>query len=110
MIVITIIGFLASLLTLFAVWGNISGMYFNWRYFKDGGVRTTFQSGAYEIKSGDLDGKIIYRSSDNPKDYIRYREMGKIELMEWIPPFRKWAKRHWSDDIRTPQYPIKLLS
>ena len=107
--IISIIGLAASLVTLFAVWGNISSIYFNWKTFRKGGIRTTFMSGAYTIQKGDLDGQQIYQSSDNPKDYIRYREIGKIEHIEDIPPFLKWNKSHWSDDIRTPNYPIRLL-
>lgn len=107
--IITIIGLIASIITLIAVSGNIAGMFHNWRHFRKGGVRTTFLSGAYVIQSGNLDGRVIYKSSDNPKDYIRYREMDKLEQIEDIPPFLKWTKRHWSDDIRVPQYPLRLL-
>lgn len=109
MLVITIIGLVASLITLLAVWGNISAMYFNWKNFRKGGIRITYFSSAYIIKSGDLDGKVIYKSSDNPKDYIVYREMDKIEHYEKIAPFLKWNVKHWIDDIRTPQYPLGLL-
>lgn len=109
MIVITIISILASLMTLLAVWGNISAMHFNWKHFRKGGFRITHLSGAYIIKSGDLDGKVIYKSSDNPNDYILYREKGKIEQYEKIAPFLKWNVKHWVDDIRTPQYPLRLL-
>lgn len=109
MLLITIIGLLASLITLFAVWGRISAMYFNWSNFSKGGIRITFMSGAYIIKKGDLDGQQIYHSSDRREDYIIYREQGKIELYEEIPPFLKWKVSHWGDDIRMPQYPIRLL-
>lgn len=109
MLLITIIGLLASLITLFAVWGRISAMYFNWSNFSKGGIRITFMSGAYIIKKGDLDGQQIYLSSDRQEDYIIYREQGKIELYEEIPPFLKWKVSHWGDDIRMPQYPIRLL-
>lgn len=109
MSLITIIGLLASLITLFAVWGRISAMYFNWCNFKQGGIRIIFTSGAYIIKKGDLDGQLIYKSSDRKEDYIIYREQGKIEQYEEIPPFFKWRVSHWGDDIRTPLYPIRLL-
>jgi len=109
MLLITVIGLLASLITLFAVWGRISAMYFNWSNFSKGGIRITFMSGAYIIKRGDLDGQQIYQSSDRQEDYIRYREQGKIEQYEEIPPFLKWKVSHWGDDIRMPQYPIRLL-
>ena len=109
MLVITIIGLVASLITLLAVWGNISAMYYNWKHFRKGGNRITYQSGAYKIISGDLNGKLLYKSSNNPEDYVVYREMGKIEHYEEIPPFFKWNVRHWVDDIRTPQYPLRLL-
>ena len=59
--------------------------------------------------SGDLNGMVIYQSSKNKEDYIVYREMGKIEHYEDIPRFFKWNMSHWSDDIRTPQYPLSLL-
>ena len=39
MLLITVIGLLASLITLFAVWGRISAMYFNWRNFRQLGDR-----------------------------------------------------------------------
>lgn len=109
MLIITIIGFVASLITLLAVWGNISAMYFNWKYFRKGGIRITYFSGAYKIRSGGLDGEVLYKSSDNPNDYILYRETGKIEHYEEIAPFPKWRVKHWFDDIRTPQYPLRLL-
>lgn len=109
MSLINIISLLASFITLLAVWGRISAMYFNWINFRKGGIRITFVSGAYKIKKGDLNGKQIYQSSDRKEDYIRYREQGKIEYYEEIPPFLKWRMSHWSDDIRIPQYPIKLL-
>jgi len=67
-------------------------------------------SNAYIIKSGDLDGKVIYQSSKSKEDYVMYREKGKIEVYEDIPRFFKWNKSHWSDDIRVPQYPLNLLS
>ena len=109
MLIITIIGLVASLITLLAVWGNISAMYFNWKNFRKGGIRITYISGAYIIKSGDLDGKLLYKSSDNSEDYKVCREMGKIEHYEDIAPFCKWNVKHWVDDIRTPQYPLRLL-
>ena len=109
MLLITVIGLLASLITLFAVWGRISAMYFNCCSFRKGGIRITFMSGAYIIKKGDLDGQKIYQSSDRKEDYIKYREQGKIEHYEEIPPFLKWRVSHWGDDIRMPQYPIRLL-
>ena len=77
--------------------------------FSGGGIRITFMSGAYIIKKGDLDGQKIYQSSDRKEDYIKYREQGKIEHYEEIPPFLKWRVSHWGDDIRIPQYPIRLL-
>ena len=109
MLLITIIGLLASLITLFTVWGKISAIYFNWSNFRKGGIRITFMSGAYIIKKGDLDGQQIYQSSDRQEGYIRYQEQGRIEHYEEIPPFSKWRVSHWGDDIRTPQYPIRLL-
>ena len=53
MLLITVIGLLASLITLFAVWGRISAMYFNWSNFSKGGIRITFMSGAYIMNHGD---------------------------------------------------------
>lgn len=106
---ISIIGLIASLITLIAVSGNISAMYFNCKHFRKGGTRITYLSGAYKIISGDLDGKLLYKSSDNSEDYKVCREMGKIEHYEEIPPFFKWNVIHWVDDIRTPKYPLRLL-
>lgn len=107
--IITIIGLIASLVTLFAVWGNVCAMYYNFKHFRNGGWRTTYVSGAYIIKSGDLDGKVIYKSSKNHEDYKVYREKGMIEQREQIPPFFNWSMQHWGDDIRERQYPIDLL-
>lgn len=109
MLLITIIGLLASLITLFAVWGKISAIYFNWSNFRKGGTRIMFMSGAYIKKKGDLDGQQIYKFSERQEDYIRYREQGRIEHYEEIPPFLEWRVSHWGDDIRMPQYPIRLL-
>jgi hypothetical protein len=109
MSLISIIKLLASLITLFAVWGRISAMYFNWNYFMKDGLRITFMPGAYIIKKGDLDGLQIYQSSDRQEDNIRYIEKGKIEHYEEKPPFFKWRVSLWSDDIRMPHYPIWLL-
>ena len=67
-------------------------------------------SNAYIIKSGDLDGKVIYQSSKSKEDYVMYREKGMIEHYEKIPKFIKWNMAHWADDIRAAQYPLNLLS
>ena len=107
---ITIISLLASIITLLAVWGRISSICENWWVYRKGGVRTTYMSGAYIIRKGFLDGELIYKSSDNKEDYIQYRGNGMIEHIEEIPPFRKWKISHWNDDIRVPNYSIRLLT
>lgn len=104
-----IVGLIASLITILALWSNIASMWFNWRHYKNGGVRITYRSGAYIIKSGNLDGKILFQSSKNNEDYKVYREMGMIETYEDIPKFYKWNMAHWADDIRVPNYPLQLL-
>ena len=105
----TIIGFIVNLAALVALWSNLAAIWYNLKHFRKGGIRITYMSNAYIIKSGNLDGDIIYQSSKNKEDYIVYREMGKIEHYEDIPRFFKWNMSHWSDDIRTPHYPLSLL-
>ena len=107
-LIITIISLLASLVTLFAVFGNISIFYYNYKHFKKGGTRVTFISSAYQIHSGFMQ-KLVYKSSDNMEDYTRYRGDGKLEQYEDIKPFCKWSWAHRFDDIRVPNYPIRLL-
>lgn len=109
MYILSIISLIASLVTLLAVSGNIVAIYSNWKNFRNGGIRITYYSGAYLIKKGNLNGGKVYSSSDNPHDYLLYREIGKIEQYEDIPKFFSWKMMHWSDDIRMPQYPIRLL-
>lgn len=105
----TIIGFIVNVAALVALWSNLAAIWYNIKHFRKGGIRITYMSNAYIIKSGDLNGNVIYQSSKNKEDYIVYREMGKIEHYEDIPRFFKWNMSHWSDDIRTPQYPLSLL-
>lgn len=107
-LIIAIISLLASLVTLFAVCGNISNFLFNCKQFRNGGTRVTFNSGAYQIYSGFMQ-KMVYKSSDNIEDYTRYRGDGMLEKYEDIKPFCKWSWAHRFDDIRTPNYPIRLL-
>jgi len=52
---------------------------------------------------------MVYKSSDNMEDYTRYRGDGMLEKYEDIKPFCKWSWAHRFDDIRTPNYPIRLL-
>ena len=107
---IAIISLIASIVTLLAVWGNISAMWFNCRHFWKGGSRTTYYSQAYVIREGEIsNNKVIYKSSAKEEDYCLYREMGKIEHTEIIKPFYKWNMAHWADDIRVPNYPLQLL-
>ena len=106
---ITAIGLIVNIAALVALWSNLAAICYNFMNFRKGGIRITYISNAYIIKSGDLNGKVIYQSSKNKEDYIVYREMGKIEHYEDIPRFFKWNMSHWSDDIRTPQYPLSLL-
>ena len=108
-IIATILGLVTSIITLIAVWGNISAIYRNWRNFRKGGWRTTYQSGAYSISVGSLGDKVIYRSSNRKEDYICYRGEGMFEHIEDIKPFKDWERSHWIDDIRVPNYPINLL-
>lgn len=107
-LITAIISLLASLVTLFAVLGNISNFYYNYKHFKKGGTRVIFNSGAYQIYSGFMQ-KMVYKSSDNMEDYTRYRGDGMLEKYEDIKPFCKWSWAHRFDDIRTPNYPIRLL-
>lgn len=108
-IFINFISLVASLITIIALWSNISAMRFNYRKFRQGGYRITFDSGAYIIKSGDMNGDIIYNSSKKESDYKQYAEKGRELKIEFIEPFLKWNKAHWVDDIRVPNYPLQLL-
>lgn len=103
-----IISLVASLVTLFAVWGNISNYIYNLKNFKDGGVRITHYSGEYKIYSG-FRKNLLYKSSDNMDDYICYRGDGRIEQHEKIKRFSEWSIAHKFHDIRVPNYPIRLL-
>lgn len=108
----TIVGYIANVIAIVALWSNISSMCFNIRHFLRGALRITYQSGEYKIMVIDNTNrktKLIYQSSTNEDDYVIYREIGKIEKHEIIPPFFKWKMSHWVDDIRTPEYPIRLL-
>ena len=107
---ITVIGLIVNIAALVALWSNLAAIWYNCKHFRKGGIRITYMSNAYIIKSGDLDGKVIYQSSKSKEDYVMYREKGKIEVYEDIPRFFKWNMSHWSDDIRVPQYPLNLLS
>lgn len=106
---VDIIGLIASVITILALWGNLSAMYYNCRHFWKGGCRITYYSGAYVIKGGGINGKTIYKSSVNEKDYFCYAEVGRMLCPEPIKPFWKWNKAHWVDDIREPKYPLQLL-
>lgn len=107
-IIMAIISLVASLVTLFAVWGNISNYIFNLKHFKEGGVRITYYSGEYKIYSG-LYKILIYESSDNQDDYKCYRGDGRIEQHKKIKRFSEWSIAHKFHDIRVPYYPIRLL-
>lgn len=107
-LVIAIISLLASLVTLFAVWGNISNYIFNHKHFKEGGLRITYYSGAYNVYSGFAK-KLIYKSSAKEDDYILYRGDGRMEQYEEIKPFKEWSLARRFDDVRVPNYPLRLL-
>ena len=107
-IIMAIISLVASLVTLFAVWGNISNYIYNLKNFKDGGVRITQYSGEYKIYSGFCK-NLLYKSSDNKDAYICYRGDGRTEQYEEIKCFREWSMAHKFHDIRVPNYPIRLL-
>lgn len=107
-IITAIISLVASLVTLFAVWGNISNYIYNLKNFKDGGVRITYYSGEYKIYSGFCK-NLLYKSSDNKDAYICYRGDGRTEQYEEIKCFKEWSMAHKFHDIRVPNYPIRLL-
>ena len=106
---INIISLIASVITILALWGNLSAMFYNCKHFWNGGYRVTYNSKAYIIKKGNINGNIIYKSSSNQEDYYQYTEMGRSLNYEKIKPFRKWNMFHWTDDIRVPNYPLQLL-
>ena len=106
--IIAIISLLASIVTLFAVWGNIANYCFNLKNFKKGGLKVTCNSGEYEIYKGHHE-QLIYRSSDKEEDFTRRRGEGLIEHEDIIKPFKEWATARKFDDIREPNYPIRLL-
>ena len=107
-LVIAIISLLASLVTLFAVWGNVSDYFYNLKHFKEGGLRITYYSGAYNVSSG-LAKVLIYNSSAKDDDYFLYRGDGRNEMYEEIKPFKEWLLARKFDDIRVPSYPLRLL-
>ena len=107
-IIIAIISLLASLVTLFAVWGNISNYFYNCKNFKKGGVRKVYHSGEYLIYSGFMQ-KLLYQSSNRKDDFTCYRGEGMEERYEEIKPFKEWTMARKFDDIRIPNYPIQLL-
>ena len=98
-----IISLCASLVTLFAVWGNVSNYIYNLKHFKEGGVRITYYSGEYKIYSGFCK-NLLYKSSDNKDAYICYRGDGRTEQYEEIKCFREWSMAHKFHDIRVPNY------
>lgn len=102
------LGLFLSFVGLITVIKNGSAVYYNFIHFRKGGERITYQSGAYTIHEGRT-GKTIYKSSDNKKDFVQYRDMSRLEKPERIPNFLHWNKFKWADDIRQPQYPIRLL-
>lgn len=107
---INIISLAASIVTLIALWGNISAMCYNIKHFRKGGYRVTFHSGAYQIKEKDENGKIIFSySPPNSEGFKSYATLGMNMHLEKNKPFWKWSKSHWVDDIRTPNYPLELL-
>ena len=108
-LIIAIISLLASLVTLFAVCGNISNFCYNYKHFKEGGTRITYLSGEYRVFEGFEEKVLLYQSSPDPEHYIVKREVGKIELREDIPHFKNWTWSRRFHDIRVPYYPIRLL-
>lgn len=109
---IELIGLIASIIAIVGLAPNLYSICFNIKHFRKGAVRVTFLSNEYKIITVDnttRKEKVIYQSSSNRLDYMVYRENGKIEHHEKIPPFFKWNFTHWKDDIREPNYPISLL-
>ena len=106
---IAAIGLIVNITALVALWSNLASIWFNYKHFRKGGVRITYPSGAYEIKEGDLDGDRIYISSTKGEIHRRVTDMGESLDIEDIPKFFKWNASRWTDDIRTPQYPLSLL-
>ena len=106
--IVAIISLLASLVTLFAVWGNISNFFYNCRNFKKGGLKITYNSDEYQLYKGNHE-QLIYQSSDREEDFKCCREMGMIERREKIKPFIEWTTARKFDDLREPNYPIRLL-
>ena len=107
LLIAAIIGFIASLITIFAVSGNIANYIHNYKNYCKGGKRIIYISNAYRIfRDKEI---LIYQSSKTEEDYIVFREKGKIEHREKIKPFREWTWSRRFDDIRIPNYPIQLL-
>jgi hypothetical protein len=106
-----ILGVIVTIAAIIALCRNICAIYYNATHFWNGGIRITYKFGEYEIISGKLEDshKMNYRSSGKSEDYIIFRSMGMLEYPEIIPPFMKWNKRYWHDDIRVHGYEIKLL-
>jgi hypothetical protein len=108
-LIISIISLIVSLVALFALWGNISNFCYNYKHFKEGGMRITYLSGEYRVFEGYEEKVLLYQSSPDPDQYVVYRENGKIEMREEIPHFKKWTTSRKFHDIRVPYYPIRLL-
>ena len=107
---ISIISLAASIVTLIALWGNISAMCYNIKHFRKGGLRETYPSGAYYIRANDINGKVIFKfSPPNSEGFKRSTMVGMTPYPEPIKPFWKWNMAHWADDIRTPNYPLELI-
>ncbi len=106
----SIASILGLILTIILLWRKINSFLYNAKCFRNGGVRIIFHSGAYTIRTPDLNGKVIYQSSKRSEDYILYRSMTMLEKIEKIPPFRQWEKKYWADDIRKAQYPLEFLN
>jgi len=106
---IAIVSLVASIVTLLAVWGNISAMWFNCRHFWKGGLREYYPSGSYLIRGNGVNGKVIFKYGIG-EGFKRTTEIGSMVRPEIIKPFYKWDMAHWADDIRVPNYPLQLLS
>lgn len=111
-IIADVLGILASIVAILGLLGNAYALYFNIKHFWNGAVRITYFSNEFKIIRFNKDSnkeEVIFQSSPRKEDYYIYREMGKIERREKIPPFLRWNIIHWTDDIRKPNYPLRLL-
>lgn len=104
-----ILGLIASIITILALWRKVYNYCYNCYYFWKGGLRETFYSGAYRIRGFGVNGKTIYTHDPNGNGFVSYATVGMQMRPYIIKPFKEWKFLHSFDDIKIPNYPIEDL-